>query len=411
MFTLRLRFLFVLALFLMMLAKQSLAQKHDKITFKPYGFVKFAAWYDSRQVDGSRDDLMLYYPLNRKMGAGGIDLNARNSLNFSAMSTRAGIRLVGPEAMGAKASALIESDFTGASSTMSNTFRLRHAYLELCWDKTTLLMGQYWHPMFVPEVFPDLYSLNTGAPFQPFIRNPQISFRQQFGHNRLEICLLTQRDNASDGPSGRSPVYLKNAVLPNIHLQWQYKKAPLVIGAAYDFKRIIPLLYSHLNYPTREAVDGHSVMAFAKTDFNHWNWRFKAIYGQNLTEHLLLGGYAVRAIIPTTGIMSFTPSNHLFLWSELCVEYAPFHYGLFAGFAKNYGTSQPNTGQYFAKGHDIERLFRLSPIFSYHSGPIKLAGELEYTEAHYGTPDNQGRVKHSYAVGNLRLTATAFYLF
>lgn len=387
------------------------SQEQKKITLKPYGFVKFSAWYDSRQVDGTRDDLMLYYPLNRSTGADGTDLNARPSLNFSAMSTRAGIRFSGPEALGAKTSALIESDYTGAGSTQSNSFRLRHAYVDLRWEKTELLMGQSWHPMFVPEVFPDLYSLNTGAPFQPFIRNPQISFRYYRGKNRLEATLLTQRDNTSDGPLGRSPVYLKNAALPNIHLQWQFKKEALVLGAAYDYKRIVPLLYTNKGYPTHETVEGHSFMAFARTGTKDWNWRIKAIYGQNLTEHLLLGGYAVRDVEQQTGKISFTPTNHLFLWSEVCFERGPFHYGIFGGYAKNFGTSHPNKGQYYAKGHDIDQLMRVSPIFSYSSGPLKLAGELEYTRAYYGTPDMEGKVKQTRAIGNVRLTAAAIYIF
>ena len=403
--------LFLLAAFLLFTCLVCQSQEQNKITFKPYGFVKFTAWFDSRQVDGNRDDLMLFYPLNRNIGQDGKDLNARHSMNFSAMSTRAGIRLGGPDAFGAKATALIEADYTGAGATMSNTFRLRHAYLNLRWNNTELLVGQYWHPMFVPEVFPDLYSLNTGAPFQPFIRNPQISFRYYAGKQRFEASLLTQRDNTSDGPLGRSPVYLKNAALPNIHLQWQFKEDALVIGAAYDYKRIMPIISTGMLVSTRETVEGHSFMAFAKTGTKDWNWRFKAIYGQNLTEHLLLGGYAERAIQPATGIKTYTPTNHLFLWSELCFEYQQFHYGLFAGYAKNYGTSHPNRGIYFAKGHNIDQLMRFSPIISYQSGPVKLAGELEYTRAYYGTPDEQGKVKQTRAIGNVRLTAAAIYIF
>lgn len=136
--------------------QQATGQETPKVIIQPYGFVKFAAWFDSRQVKGNRDDLMLYYLLNRKFGVDSSDLNARHSINFSAMTNRAGIRMSGPEAIGARATALIEGDCTGACSAMSNTFRLRHAYFILRWDKTEILAGQYWHPMLVPEVFSDL---------------------------------------------------------------------------------------------------------------------------------------------------------------------------------------------------------------------------------------------------------------
>ncbi len=411
MLNLRTFILCLLTATLIFLTQRTHSQEQKKVTLKPYGFVKFAAWFDSRQVDGARDDLMLYYPLDRKSGADGSDLNARPSLNFSAMSTRAGIRLGGPDALGAKTSALIESDYTGAGSTLSNSFRLRHAYVDLRWDNTELLIGQYWHPMFVPEVFPDLYSLNTGAPFQPFIRNPQISFRYYRGNHRLEAAMITQRDNTSDGPLGRSYVYLKNAALPNIHFQWQLKKDALVLGAAYDYKRIVPYTYTSKGYPTHETVEGHSFMAFAKAATKDWNWRLKAIYGQNLTEHLLLGGYAVRNVEEQTEKNSFTPTNHLFLWTEVCYEQGPTQYGIFGGYAKNFGTSHLNIGKYYAKGHDIDQLLRLTPIVSYRSGPLKLAGELEYTLAYFGTPDKDGKVIKTHTVGNIRLTAAALYIF
>lgn len=235
--------------------------------------------------------------------------------------------------------------------------------------------------------------------------------RYYSGASRFELCLITQRDNTSDGPKGRSAEYLKNAALPNIHLQWQLKKDQLVLGLGYDYKRLMPQIATPALYRQRETVEGHSLMAFAKTGTNEWNWRIKAIYGQNLTEHLLLGGYAVRSVEYGTNIQSYTPTNHLFLWSELCLEKGPLHYGIFAGYARNLGTLHENTGKYYAKGHDIAQLMRFSPILSYTSGPLKLAGEMEYTRAYYGTPDNKGIVKNTRAIGNVRLTAAAIYSF
>ncbi len=151
-------------------------------------------------------------------------------------------------------------------------------------------------------------------------------------------------------------------------------------------------------------------MAFAKTGADDWNLRVKVILGQNLTEHLLLGGYAERSLIPASGYTTYTPTNHLFLWSEVCIKDRQFNYGFFAGYAKNLGTSHENRRKYYGRGHNIGHLMRVSPIISYQSGPVKLAGEIEYTRAYYGVPDKFGKVQNTRAVRNVRLTAAAIYI-
>ena len=75
----------------------------------------------------------------------------------------------------------IEGEFFGTSDADVSGFRVRHAFLKLDWQSSSLLIGQFWHPMFVVEMFPGVVSFNTGAPFQPFARNPQIRFTHSFG--------------------------------------------------------------------------------------------------------------------------------------------------------------------------------------------------------------------------------------
>lgn len=183
-----------------------------------------------------------------------------------------------------------------------------------------------------------------------------------------------------------------------------------MLGAAYDFRRVMPLIHTANSHRQRETVVGHSFMAFAKTGADDWNLRVKVILGQNLTEHLLLGGYAERSLIPASGYTTYTPTNHLFLWSEVCIKDRQFNYGFFAGYAKNLGTSHENRRKYYGRGHNIGHLMRVSPIISYQSGPVKLAGEIEYTRAYYGVPDKFGKVQNTRAVRNVRLTAAAIYI-
>ena len=90
------------------------------------------------------------------------------------------------------------------------------------WDNISLLVGQTWHPMFVTDIVPGTVSFNTGAPFNPFSRNPQIRFTYSYDKLKFMVAALTQRDFQSNGPGGFSSSYLRNSVLPNLHGQVQF---------------------------------------------------------------------------------------------------------------------------------------------------------------------------------------------
>ena len=63
--------------------------------------------------------------------------------------------------MGRKASGKLEGDFFGNTQESIGLFRLRHAYAQLAWEKSSLTLGQTWYPSFVPEVFPGVANFST----------------------------------------------------------------------------------------------------------------------------------------------------------------------------------------------------------------------------------------------------------
>lgn len=390
----------------------SLKTNDKKWGIKFKGFVKSDFWYDSRQVFATREDLFLWYPKNILLDKNGNDINAKDCYNYSAITSRLTGVISGPDAFGAKTSGVIEADFSGVANADIDGFRLRHAYSKMTWQKWELLFGQYWHPMFVPEVFPQVVSLNTGAPFHPFIRNPQLSLTRFIGKWSIQFVTLSQRDNSNDGPESFSTVYIRNTVVPNMHLQFQYKGVKNIFGFAGDYKLIQPRLASDSNIISKEKVRSYALMAYWKYEKGNFSWRFKTIYGQNLTEHLMLGGYAVKTRDSVTGIETYTPTNHLFiLWNALYGK--KFQFGLFGGYIKNFGTSDNNTGKYYSRGSDIAYMYRIAPSFSAKSGSTQICTEIEYTVAAYGTPDpnNKGKIANSKEVANLRVLLTVFYFF
>jgi hypothetical protein len=390
------------------------AQGETKLSTEIHGFVKSDLWWDSRRIVGAREELLLLIPEKIKTDSFGNDINARPGLGFSAITSRINLRAKGVKAFGALAEGFIEADFSGVSNADINTFRLRHAYLKLRWDQSQLLFGQYWHPSFTPEAFPELVSLNTGAPFQPFIRSPLVQWNY-YGGMEVLLAAIGQRDYANDGPSGRIPDYLRYAGFPNLHVQLKLAgKNAGVLGLGLDYKRLRPQALSSNSAYYKAVVDSWALMVFGKYRGKNWSLAGKAILGQNMTEHLLLGGYALAIIDTTTSSLKYTPSTHLFTWANLIVypQGKPGRrIGLFAGYAKNLGTNIPNLGVFYGRGYDIAAMYRFSGFLAWRQGPVELSCELEYTRAFYGTPDNFALVQNTYGVGNFRPLICAFYFF
>ena len=382
------------------------------------GFVKTDLFYDSRQTVSIREGHFLLFPKALLAGPDGDDVNDRASFNILSIQTRLAGKITGPDALGAKTSAYIEAEFFGTSDADLNGFRLRHAYLKLTWARSELMIGQFWHPMFITESFPDVVSFNTGAPFQPFNRSPQVRFTQTFKKVSLVATALAQRDFASTGPEGTSSVYLRNAALPELNLKFQVaskddaRRTEFVAGVGADIMKISPRIVTAAGYETEESLTGLATMAFFKQKWPQWTWKAEAVWGQNLHHLTMLGGYAVRDVLDEVRLdWSYTPIETLSCWTDVHTNGAPWQAGLFAGYSRNLGAPHEITGANYSRGSDIDELYRLSPRLAYNVGKMRLATEAELTAASYGTPDPFGKVRGAGFVRNFRLLFAAYYFF
>jgi hypothetical protein len=382
------------------------------------GFVKTDIFYDTRQTVSIREGHYLLFPKGPAAGPDGADANARGAFNILSIQTRLAGKITGPDALGAKTSASIEAEFFGTSDADLNGFRLRHGYLKLSWPRTELMIGQFWHPLFVTESFPDVVSFNTGAPFQPFNRSPQIRLTQMVGDFSIVATALAQRDFTSNGPDGASSVYLRNAALPEFNLKLQLasqnasRKTETVAGVGADVMRIAPRIVTALGYATDESLTGLAAMAFFKQRCPKWTWKAEAVWGQNLHHLTMLGGYAVRDVVDEVRLdWAYTPIATLSVWTEIQTNGAPWQTGLFAGYSKNLGSPHEIAGANYARGFNIDELYRVSPRLVYNVGKLRFAGEAELTAASYGTPDVFGKVRDARFVRNVRFLLAAYYFF
>lgn len=401
-------------LFFLLIFNFSLNAQTDKQNFgiSFSGFAKTDFIYDSRQTISLREGHFLLYPQNENLDINNKDINAKSSFNILSIQTRLLGRITGPEAFNAKTSGQIEAEFFGTTDGDINGFRLRHAFVKFDWEKSSLLVGQTWHPMFVVEMFPGVVSFNTGAPFQPFSRNPQIRFTFSVENLKFILAALSQRDFQSNGPDGFSSSYLRNSVIPNLHGQVQYSVEKNLFGAGIDYKKLTPRLVTTKKVKTDNSVSSLSAIAYAKLNIEPVTIKTEFVYGQNLADHLMLGGYAIKSINANTGEEDYTTLNLISLWGEISTG-REIEYALFVGYSKNLGADENITGSYFGRGNNIDNLLRISPRFQFNSGPARISTEMEYTSAGYGTTVNvnKGQVENIKTISNLRLLFAVFYFF
>ncbi|MEK7257440.1 MAG: hypothetical protein AAB316_21980, partial [Bacteroidota bacterium] len=284
--------LFVAGLCSQVAAQQPATETPPAFGIKLGGFVKVDYMFDSRQTVAPREGHFNLFPAAASKGADGEDVNATPNFNMLAIQSRLKGTITAPDFFSAKTSGVIEGEFFGHTDADINGFRLRHAFVKLDWAKSSLLFGQTWHPMFVAECYADVYNFNTGAPFQPFSRNPQIRFSTK-GKVKIIAAAMSQRDFASRGPNPstgvaeQSSAFLRNAVIPNLHGQLQFGNEKVTAGAGVDYKAIKPRLKDLKGNKTDETVAGLSYIAYLKVKAGKMTWKVEGTYGENLADHIM----------------------------------------------------------------------------------------------------------------------------
>ena len=381
------------------------------------GFLKTDLIYDSRQTVNLREGHYLLFPRGESLDKDGRDINAAASFHMLSIQSRLLGKITGPDALGAKTSGLLEAEFFGTSEADLNGFRLRHAFVKLNWPSTELMIGQFWHAMFITDSYPDVVSFNTGAPFQPFSRAPQVRLTQQFGRFSFIATALAQRDFVSNGPEGASSVYARNAACPEFNLKGQYFWSwgggrELLAGAGVDYKSLVPRLSTLAGYRTDAALHEWAGMVYFKYKTAAATLKAELVCGQDLHHLTMLGGYAVQQVTDALrGFESYTPLDTVAGWVEIQTNGPNFQAGLFAGYSENLGAKEAIGGATYARGANIAALYRIAPRALLNSGKLRLAAEVEWTAAAYGMPDERGVVRGAKWVGNLRLLGAVYYFF
>jgi len=387
---------------------------------KLYGFVRNDIMYDSRQLISAREGDLSLYAKDKSLDANSKDINAAPTFHMLAITSRLGGSITGPDAFGAKTSATLEAEFFGNFDGGINEFRLRHAWAKLDWTKTQLAFGQYWHPMFVTDCYPGVIDFNTGMPFQPFNRSPQVRLTQKLDKKNkmsLIVAVLAQRDFASVAPSGyNANDPMRNSTVPNMHLQFQYKGAKLVAGAGVDYKSLRPRLNSGTpNVVSNERVGSTSFIGYIKIITKPVTIKTEAVIGENLTDHVMVGGYLGYVATPGA-IETYDATKTQSYWFDVSGNGKKIVPGLFFGYTSNDGAKTGATAAYgrgiAVTGRAIKNIFRVSPRVEFISGKFKFGGEIEYTAAKYGSVSTDSKVTGTTdKINNTRVLITTTFSF
>ena len=387
-------------------------QEMKEPIIKLSGHIRYDAYFDTHESVAARDGDVYLYPTRQILNGDNEDIKGYNSLNMFAYETRLRAKISGPDAMGAKISGLVEIDFEGRANGHENSPRARHLFMNMDWGQTKLLIGQYWHPTFVTECFPEVIVAGAGAPFQPFNRSTQVALTHKLT-DELEVsgAVLSHFDMESMAGSAAQ----NNAVLPDIHGNIKYKSGNLVTGIIAGYRLLKPRNYTAANAITTEKNGSFDVAAFGKLTANDFTFKLYGIYGQEMTPFVMIGGMGAAEDPTLVDDYSYGNINTYAVWSEIIYKLGAIDYGLFVGYTSNIGSSTDDffMSTSFTRGADIDNIVRVSPRVTYTTGRVSFALEYMLTAATYMTllGNKYEATQTDDAVINNRIAFAAQYTF
>lgn len=374
----------------LLLASSAFAQEATKPTFKWYGFIRNYYAFDTRESSAGTEDLYYYMPKDQNI-VDGEDLNAIPSFRYAALTSRLGLDVTGYEIGGYKIGSKIETDFySGVSGvTGTATLRLRQAYVTVAKDGRSWKIGQAWHPMAAD--LPDIFSLESGAPFGPFSRTPQITADFKLGDaTSFTASAIWQMQYTSTGPDGASANYIKYACTPELYFGFNIKGQNSLTRVGVDVLSIKPRNFNEAKTAkVGDRLTTFNVFAYGQQKAGNVLFKEKVTYANDGSHMNLVGGYGVSGI-NADGSWNYSATRNISAWATMAIKksskWVP---SMLVGYIKNFGTAEEIIGGFWCKNsaNSIAQMFRIQPEIVYNLG--KLAFGLEYmcTAVQYGKAD------------------------
>ncbi len=380
-----------------------------------YGFIRTDYIWDTRKSSQVRENNLNLYPLDEALDANGKDLNATGASNFLAIVSRLGVKVKGPNVWGAKMSGTLEGDFFGNTESSIGLMRLRHAYMSMDWEKTSLTMGQTWYPSFVPEVFPGVANFNTGILFNPFGWATQVRLKQNLS-KQVSFTFTAYKEREFTTPTATTGVQngaSMNSALPSLHGQFQFKNKNWIAGIGGEFKSLQPLTVSN-GLASSEKVNSTSILGYFKYSNDKFSVKAYGITGKDMYNMVMLGGFAGYT---TAGqVEKYEASKTTSFWLDIASNGKKIAPGLFFGQTSNGGTGKTGATAFYMRGvsgtRALDNVWRLSGRIDFKQNKFRVTPEVEYTSATWGDLKSDGTASgNSKNVGNVRAMVSCVYAF
>ena len=264
------------------------AQKNVSIDW--YGFVAAQSFIDTHESVSSADGFLYLYPKDKVTVVGDDhDRRAVPQASWFGTMARLGFVLKGPEIFGAASRAKAELEFSGHTAPGSVLYR--HAFMALDWEKSTLTLGQTWHPM--NDLFPSTVGIAIGSPFNALNRSPQMRYEYYLGSEKktkLTGAAIFQAANTTNGPGGKSYNFIRRSMVPMLYAGVDFTLGDLKVGGGLEFQHISPSV--DLNDDNKKYyMNGLCGMIQAQYNKDKLAVKAKTLIGHNMSHLGICSGF------------------------------------------------------------------------------------------------------------------------
>ena len=233
----------------------------------------------------------------------------------------------------------------------------------------------------------------------------------------VSVTAASQRDFQSKGYSGNpydpvktSSEFLRNSALPILNVNLKYISTNIVVGVGANYKSLMPRLKTNTGIKTDERINSMAFQGFAKLIKGDLTLKAEGVYGTDMADLLMLGGYAEIDTAIGTTVEKYTALKTLSVWGEV-IKGKAVQYALFAGYTENLGADDDIIGNCYLLGSNIANVMRIAPRVQITKGKIRFACEVDYTTANYGTTGIKGKVQNTKSISNLRILFASYLFF
>ena len=395
------------------------ANAQQKASIDWYGFVAAQSWINTHESVAGAEGFLYLYPTDKATVPGDDhDRNAVPQGSWFGTMARLGFVLHGPQVFGAASRAKAELEFSGHSAPGSVLYR--HAFIALDWDRSTLTLGQTWHPM--NDLFPSTVGIAIGSPFNALNRSPQLRYEYFPDDNKsikLTGAAIFQAANTTVGPDPADTAAIKTktiknysfarrSMMPMFYVGIDFTFGNLKVGGGLEYQHICPLTDQD-NDNKKYYMDGLCGMIQAQYNREKLAIKAKTLIGQNMSHLGICSGFG---LVDNTNPdeIRYAPLAASSSWAQ--IQYGgALKCGLMGGYMSNWGAGKNLSAVYAVEGGRIDKMWRVAPNIQYVTGNMNLGVEYELTTVAYGDRQANGTVKNTHEVSNNRLLFSVMYSF